>query len=206
LDAHASNSLPFSKGEFEVRGRKNSPIIFCTLAYFFAIVNYVNKHGIGVYMGTKDFFTSSRTTRLAFGSLLAASSLALVSCSKSSPVDIIQCTGVPTITTTPLYIDKGICKKLAGGTPKPVSCTQWETTDGYFVCSNPANTIKAVDYKPDDYVKCYGIAAAGMNDCGTATTACGGSVSVARQKDAWVAIPDGVCSQIKGAVSKLEQK
>jgi len=62
-----------------------------------------------------------------------------------------------------------------------------------------------ITYKASDYVKCYGVAAANMNDCGTSTTSCSGTIHVAKQKEAWIAIRGGICTQIKGAVAKANK-
>ena len=124
--------------------------------------------------------------------------LALDGCTKENPNNIVECTGVPTTTNTPLYTDKGICEKLAGGKPQALQCGQWLIRNGYFVCADNPKIPQTKDYQPQDYVKCFGIVAAGMNDCGTPTSACGGSVKVARDKYAWIAIPQGICQQIKG--------
>lgn len=46
--------------------------------------------------------------------------------------------------------------------------------------------------------KCYGIAAAGKNDCATATSSCAGTSRVDRQFDAFVAVPKGLCLKVAG--------
>ncbi len=46
--------------------------------------------------------------------------------------------------------------------------------------------------------KCYGIAAAGKNDCATATSSCAGSAKKDRQKDAFIYVPAGTCDKISG--------
>lgn len=45
---------------------------------------------------------------------------------------------------------------------------------------------------------CAGIAKAGKNDCGTATTSCAGTSKVDRDKNAWIAVPKGTCEKIIG--------
>jgi uncharacterized membrane protein len=48
--------------------------------------------------------------------------------------------------------------------------------------------------------KCYGIAKAGLNDCGTATNGgCAGSSTVDGEKSAWIYLPKGTCNKIVGA-------
>jgi uncharacterized membrane protein len=135
-----------------------------------------------------------------------ATSLALTSCTKMDPHSIVMCEGVSTNQNKALYIDKGICEKLAGGKPSPSGCHQWRADGDYFTCLDNAALPQVKNYAPSDYIKCYGIVAAGMNDCGTPTTACGGSVKVARDKTAWIAIPNGICEKIKGARAEVPEK
>ncbi len=49
------------------------------------------------------------------------------------------------------------------------------------------------------YEKCYGVAAAGKNDCGTATTACAATVNVGGDCEAWVYVPKGLCAKLNGS-------
>lgn len=46
--------------------------------------------------------------------------------------------------------------------------------------------------------KCYGIAAAGQNDCQTATHACAGEAKTAAAGDSWIYVPAGTCLKISG--------
>lgn len=46
--------------------------------------------------------------------------------------------------------------------------------------------------------KCYGIAKAGMNDCGTTTHGCGGESKVDGDKKEWLGVPEGLCKKIVG--------
>jgi uncharacterized membrane protein len=48
-------------------------------------------------------------------------------------------------------------------------------------------------------VKCYGIAAADKNDCGTVVSACSGSIPQAGACYAWIFLPKGICEKINGA-------
>lgn len=50
--------------------------------------------------------------------------------------------------------------------------------------------------------KCYGVAAAGKNDCKTATSSCAGTSKVDRQPDAFILVPAGTCSKISGGKTK----
>lgn len=139
---------------------------------------------------------AKKTAQFALSGLVALTSVALADDSVKFK-DFVDCTGVPTVTSKPLYISKGTCKKLAGSKPVALTCESSHTSGEDLVCDNPKFTIKHYSY--DSYVKCYGVAAGAMNDCGTATTACGGSVATPRDKGAWIAVPAGICSQIKGS-------
>jgi uncharacterized membrane protein len=52
--------------------------------------------------------------------------------------------------------------------------------------------------------KCFGIAAAGQNDCQAAGKSCAGQVSQAGRGDAWIYVPTGTCQKINGG--SLEPK
>ena len=143
---------------------------------------------------------SRLSTQLALAGILSLSIIGLTAC-HSSKANIVKCTGVPLKQGHSLYIDGGICKKLGGGKPTPIKCTKWSIAKkDTIICLDPGSKLTAKKYATSEYVKCYGVAAAGMNDCGTKTTACGGTVHVARAKDAWIALPGGLCKQIKGSV------
>ena len=55
-----------------------------------------------------------------------------------------------------------------------------------------------------DNEKCYGVAAAGQNDCQTANNSCAGQVADAGKGDAWIYVPTGTCEKINGG--SLEPK
>jgi uncharacterized membrane protein len=46
--------------------------------------------------------------------------------------------------------------------------------------------------------KCFGIAAAGQNDCQTATHSCAGEAKTAAAGDSWIYVPSGTCMKING--------
>ena len=46
--------------------------------------------------------------------------------------------------------------------------------------------------------KCFGIAAAGQNDCQTPTHSCAGEAQKAAAGDSWIYVPAGTCSKING--------
>ena len=54
-------------------------------------------------------------------------------------------------------------------------------------------------YTPE---KCYGINAAGQNDCQTATHACAGEAKQARDPGSWIYVPVGTCTKIAGGSLK----
>jgi uncharacterized membrane protein len=58
----------------------------------------------------------------------------------------------------------------------------------------------APDYK---FEKCYGIAAAGKNDCATASGhSCAGMAAKDGDPESWIFVPAGTCSKITGASLK----
>ncbi|MBL4603033.1 MAG: DUF2282 domain-containing protein [Emcibacteraceae bacterium] len=50
--------------------------------------------------------------------------------------------------------------------------------------------------------KCYGVAAAGKNDCKTATSSCAGTSKFDRQPDAFLMVPAGTCGKLAGGTVK----
>ncbi|MCJ8338570.1 MAG: DUF2282 domain-containing protein [Pseudomonadales bacterium] len=50
--------------------------------------------------------------------------------------------------------------------------------------------------------RCYGVAAAGQNDCATANSSCAGTSKVDNQGDAFVAIAKGLCEKLAGGSLK----
>ena len=49
-----------------------------------------------------------------------------------------------------------------------------------------------------DREKCYGIAKAGQNDCGTATHTCAGKATKDNAPDEWKYVPKGTCEKLGG--------
>ena len=47
--------------------------------------------------------------------------------------------------------------------------------------------------------KCYGIAKAGQNDCGTATHTCAGQAKKDNAPDEWKYVPKGTCGKAGGS-------
>ena len=46
--------------------------------------------------------------------------------------------------------------------------------------------------------KCYGVAKAGQNDCGTKTSSCVGTSATDGQTDAFTVLPGGLCERLSG--------
>lgn len=47
-------------------------------------------------------------------------------------------------------------------------------------------------------VKCYGVAKAGKNDCGTPKHACAGQATQNGDPQEWIMVPKGVCKNLVG--------
>jgi len=60
-----------------------------------------------------------------------------------------------------------------------------------------AGTASAADNE-----KCYGVAAAGKNDCQTASHSCAGTASADSMPDSWIYVPVGTCEKIAGGSLK----
>jgi uncharacterized membrane protein len=58
-----------------------------------------------------------------------------------------------------------------------------------------AGPAPAPPYKAE---KCFGVAAAGQNDCQTATHSCAGESKTAAASDSWIYVPAGTCMKING--------
>jgi len=56
----------------------------------------------------------------------------------------------------------------------------------------------ASDEKPAAKEKCYGVAKAGKNSCGTASHACAGYATVDNSPDEWVYTAKGTCTKMGG--------
>ena len=62
-----------------------------------------------------------------------------------------------------------------------------------------ANAAAAAD--KDAKVKCYGIAKAGQNDCGTARHTCAGKATKDNAPDEWKYVASGTCEKLGGKSS-----
>ncbi len=54
--------------------------------------------------------------------------------------------------------------------------------------------------KDKEKEKCYGIAKAGQNDCGTAAHTCAGKAKSSNAPDDWKYVPKGTCEQAGGSM------
>jgi len=59
-----------------------------------------------------------------------------------------------------------------------------------------AQSADAQDSKERE--KCYGVAKAGQNDCGTATHTCAGKAKRDNAPDEWKYVPKGTCEKMGG--------
>ncbi|MDO8953954.1 MAG: DUF2282 domain-containing protein [Gammaproteobacteria bacterium] len=117
--------------------------------------------------------SATLAAKAALSSVLALSVLSLTGCGKPTSADV-ECYGVSKFgANVAVVMPKGVCEKLADH--------------------------RAVPMDANDYVECYGVAAAGMNDCATNSSACGGTAASARLPQAWIAIPKGICEQLTGS-------
>lgn len=57
---------------------------------------------------------------------------------------------------------------------------------------------QAAQAQDKDKEKCYGIAKAGQNDCGTATHTCAGKAKKDNQPDEWKYVAKGTCEKLGG--------
>jgi len=64
-----------------------------------------------------------------------------------------------------------------------------------------AQAADAQDAKGDAKEKCYGVAKAGQNDCGTARHSCAGKSAKDSAPDEWKYVPKGTCAQLGGKTS-----
>jgi len=53
-----------------------------------------------------------------------------------------------------------------------------------------------------DKVKCYGVAKAGKNDCGTASHSCAGMAKTDNDPNEWVSMPKDACEKAGGKPGK----
>jgi uncharacterized membrane protein len=61
-----------------------------------------------------------------------------------------------------------------------------------------AQATSAQDAKNPPKEKCYGIAKAGQNDCGTARHSCAGKATKDNAAEEWKYVPKGTCEKLGG--------
>ncbi len=66
-----------------------------------------------------------------------------------------------------------------------------------LIASSNAHTANT----PPETEKCYGIAKAGQNDCGTARHSCAGKATRDNDPTEWKAVPRGTCQKLGGRLS-----
>jgi uncharacterized membrane protein len=59
--------------------------------------------------------------------------------------------------------------------------------------------VKTEEAQASEKEKCYGIAKAGANDCGTSVHSCAGQAKVDNAPDEWIFVPKGLCERIAGS-------
>ena len=70
-----------------------------------------------------------------------------------------------------------------------------------------ALTMAAADaaLAADKKEKCYGVAAKGKNDCGTASHSCAGQAKADNDPAEWVYVPAGLCDKLAGGSTKAKK-
>lgn len=66
--------------------------------------------------------------------------------------------------------------------------------------------VMAGDVQAEEKEKCYGIAKAGMNDCGTATHSCAGQAAEDGMPNEWIYLPEGTCEKIVGGSTEPQSE
>jgi uncharacterized membrane protein len=66
-----------------------------------------------------------------------------------------------------------------------------------MIAAGLAHAARAQE-KQDSREKCYGIAKAGQNDCGTASHTCAGKAKRDNAPDEWKYVPKGTCEKLGG--------
>jgi uncharacterized membrane protein len=73
-----------------------------------------------------------------------------------------------------------------------------------LVAAGLAHSAQAQEVK--DKEKCYGIAKAGQNDCGTATHTCAGKAKKDNAPDEWKYVAKGTCAKLGGKTQPPPKK
>jgi uncharacterized membrane protein len=102
-------------------------------------------------------------------------------------------------------IDRGVLRRrwfLDLGGVQSMKSVMFLASAVALAVSGPALLTGAAQAAENE--KCFGIAAAGQNDCQTASNSCAGQVSDAGRGDSWIYVPAGTCAKINGG--SLEPK
>lgn len=70
------------------------------------------------------------------------------------------------------------------------------------VCATQMGTAAAAEEKE----KCYGVAKAGQNDCGTAAHSCSGQAKTDNEPDEWKFVAKGTCEKAGGKTTPPAKK
>jgi len=69
------------------------------------------------------------------------------------------------------------------------------------VCAANASASGQMDLPKGDQEKCYGVAKAGQNDCGTAIHGCAGQAAVDHDPAEWTFVAKGTCEKAGGKLT-----
>jgi uncharacterized membrane protein len=73
------------------------------------------------------------------------------------------------------------------------------------VCAAGAVSAAGQDASADQE-KCYGVAKAGQNDCGTATHGCSGQAKADQDPGEWKYVAKGTCQKVGGKLAESKKK
>ena len=73
------------------------------------------------------------------------------------------------------------------------------------VCAAQATAGGQMDAQSGDEEKCFGVAKAGQNDCGTATHGCSGLAKADKDPAEWKLVPKGTCEKAGGKLTPPQQ-
>lgn len=68
------------------------------------------------------------------------------------------------------------------------------------VCAVPAAATDQMGTPKGDQERCYGVAKAGQNDCGTATHGCAGAATTDNDPAEWKFVAKGTCTKLGGSL------
>lgn len=73
------------------------------------------------------------------------------------------------------------------------------------VCATQATAGGQMDAQSGNEEKCYGVAKAGQNDCGTATHGCAAMATADKDPAEWKFVPKGTCEKAGGKLTPPKQ-